>query len=210
VPSWHDLLVANDPGQFMEAVSEPLLIIQGGADEQIPVISTQILYGQMCNLGQGTQRWIYPGQSHAGVIGPSFNDMLAWIADRFASRPAPSITPTGQADVQATECASTVVPPTTTTTAPTTTSTTTAPSTTTTSAPAATTSTTAASVVAASNSSATTTTGVPQVLGTHFSSVAFTGMNLWRWLEAALAVVLAGAFLLLAARRTRRRRSVEV
>jgi hypothetical protein len=82
-----------------------LLIIQGGNDEQIPVASTQILANHLCNLGQILQRWIYPGQSHAGVIGPSAGDMIHWIGDRFAggANPDPYV-PTGQNDIQATTC----------------------------------------------------------------------------------------------------------
>jgi Secretory lipase len=105
VPAWKKLLNANDPGQFKTSSSVPLLIIQGGADEQIPVITTSILYTHLCGLGQVAQRWIYPGQSHAGVIAPSFNDMVQWISDRFAggANPdpyvpagAPGIVPTAQ------------------------------------------------------------------------------------------------------------------
>jgi fermentation-respiration switch protein FrsA (DUF1100 family) len=84
---------------------QPLLIIQGGNDEQIPVVSTSLLFDQLCKIGQVEQRWIYPGQSHAGVIGPSFADMLTWINNRFSDGPAPDPTkPTGQADVQAQRC----------------------------------------------------------------------------------------------------------
>jgi hypothetical protein len=213
VPAWHDLLVANDPGQFTQAVPEPLLIIQGGSDEQIPVISTQILFGQQCKLGQGTQRWVYPAQSHAGVIGPSLNDMLAWITDRFANKAAPSVTPTGLPGIDTSECASTVQPtPTTTTTttvvaAPTTTTTTTAaPGTTSTTAASGTTTSTAAAAVSAANATGTTTTtGTPQVLGVQVSRLSFTGMDVRQWLEVALFLALTGAFLLLADRKTRRR-----
>ena len=31
---------------------------------------------------------MYSGQSHAGVIGPSFTDMLHWIGDRFTTTSA--------------------------------------------------------------------------------------------------------------------------
>ena len=87
----------NDPGQFKTASSVPLLIIQGGADEQIPVVTTELLYTHLCSLGQVAQRWIYPGQSHAGVIAPSFNDMVQWISDRFAGGPNPDpYVPTGE------------------------------------------------------------------------------------------------------------------
>ena len=52
-----------------------------------------------------SQRWIYPGQSHAGVIGPSSTDMTHWINDRFAGGPPPiPYKPTGQNDVETTTC----------------------------------------------------------------------------------------------------------
>jgi hypothetical protein len=105
VPEWATLLKVNDPGQFTSPSTEPLLIIQGGNDEQIPVAATAIMFDQLCGIGQTEQRWIYPGQSHAGVIGPSFTDMLTWIGDRFADGPNPDpYAPTGQSDVQTQTC----------------------------------------------------------------------------------------------------------
>ncbi|HEY2815081.1 MAG TPA: lipase family protein [Acidimicrobiales bacterium] len=105
VPAWAKLLHDNDPGQFAAAAPEPLLIIQGGNDEQIPVASSALLFDELCKVHQVEQRWIYPGQSHAGVIAPSSNDMVKWINDRFAGDPAPDPTPpTGQPDVQAQSC----------------------------------------------------------------------------------------------------------
>ncbi|MCD9624896.1 alpha/beta fold hydrolase [Rhabdothermincola salaria] len=89
VPAWNELLVANDPGSFDTARDAPLLIIQGGEDEQIPVASSALLFDQLCEIGQVVQRWVYPGQSHAGVVLPSSGDMLRWIDDRFAGEPAP-------------------------------------------------------------------------------------------------------------------------
>jgi alpha-beta hydrolase superfamily lysophospholipase len=85
LPKWAKLLSANDPQSFKKKTKVPLLIIQGGNDEQIPVISTQILQTHLCTIHQPAERWVYSGQSHAGVIVPSFPDMLHWIGDRFAS-----------------------------------------------------------------------------------------------------------------------------
>ncbi len=85
VSKWANLLSANDPGSFTRKTSTPLLIIQGGNDEQIPVVSTQLLQAHLCQIGQPAERWVYSGQSHAGVIGPSLPDMLHWIGDRFSS-----------------------------------------------------------------------------------------------------------------------------
>ncbi len=105
VPAWKKVLMANDPQNFSKKRAAPLLMIQGGDDEQIPVASTQILATHLCNLGQDLERWIYPGQSHAGVIGPSAGDMIHWIGDRFAgvANPDPYV-PTGQNDIQTTTC----------------------------------------------------------------------------------------------------------
>ena len=89
VPAWNQLLAENDPGTFTTPATAPLLIIHGGSDEQIPTASSDILFGQLCAIGQVTQRWVYPDQTHGGVVAASFNDMLRWINDRFAGQPAP-------------------------------------------------------------------------------------------------------------------------
>ena len=68
-------------------------------------VSTQILATHLCEIGQNLERWIYPGQSHSGVIAPSADDMITWIGDRFAGDPNPDpYKPTGQPDVQTTTC----------------------------------------------------------------------------------------------------------
>src|SRR6266404_4085519 len=72
-PAWKKILEENDPQYFTTASAAPLLMIQGGNDEQIPVVSTQVLAQHLWGLRtpQVLQRWIYPGQSHSGVIAPS-------------------------------------------------------------------------------------------------------------------------------------------
>lgn len=105
VPKWQKILEANDPQQLDEATDTPLLVIHGGNDEQIPAVASQIMSDHLCDIGQQLERWVYPGQSHSGVIGPSLTDMFGWINDRFASEPGP-FTPTGQPDVQVTGCPS--------------------------------------------------------------------------------------------------------
>lgn len=88
VEPWSTLLVENDPG-FVAGAS-PVLIIHGGADEQIPVASSALLLDRMCGTGQVVERRVYEGQSHAGVIEPSLPDMLQWMDDRVAGEPAPT------------------------------------------------------------------------------------------------------------------------
>lgn len=94
VPEWRELLANNDPGTFATPIPVPLLIIHGGNDEQIPTASSALLFTQLCSNGQVAQRWVFPGQSHAGVIAPSAPAMLTWIDDRFADKPMPDpVTP---------------------------------------------------------------------------------------------------------------------
>ena len=105
IPAWRDLLTENDPQSFDTANDIPLLIIHGGADEQIPTVSSQLLTDHLCGIGQALERWVYPGQTHAGVIIPSAPDMVAWITQRFEGSGAPgAIAPKGTADVEVTGC----------------------------------------------------------------------------------------------------------
>lgn len=107
IPAWRKVLMANDPENFTTPSPAPLLMIQGGDDQQIPVASTKILAQHLCGLKQNLERWVYPGQSHAGVIGPSANDMIHWISDRFAGGANPDpYKPTGLAGIDITTCPS--------------------------------------------------------------------------------------------------------
>ncbi|HEV7524288.1 MAG TPA: lipase family protein [Acidimicrobiia bacterium] len=106
LPLWKKILEANDPQQFKVKSTVPLLMIQGANDEQIPPISTEILAKHLCGLHQDLERWIYPGQTHAGVIGPSAGDMVKWITDRFAGAANPDpYKPKGLAGIDVTTCA---------------------------------------------------------------------------------------------------------
>ncbi len=84
---WGEVLVANDTNQ--QPMPVPTIILQGGDDEQIPVVSSGLLFEQQCAL-DGTvsmERTIYEGFDHAGVVPEYADDMFAWLADRFASVP---------------------------------------------------------------------------------------------------------------------------
>jgi fermentation-respiration switch protein FrsA (DUF1100 family) len=91
VEPWATLLVENDPGFVVGA--SPILIIHGEADEQIPVVSSQLLLDRMCGIGQVVERRTFADQSHAGVIGPSLPGMLEWIDARLAGDDAPTDCP---------------------------------------------------------------------------------------------------------------------
>ena len=105
VPEWKKLFLANDPKNFTSTNDIPLLIIHGGADEQIPTVSSQLLTTKLCGLGQSMQRWVYPGQSHSGVIATSATDMVDWMKARFAGGPVSADSaPSGQTDTEVTGC----------------------------------------------------------------------------------------------------------
>jgi hypothetical protein len=107
IPKWKKILEENDPQHFTKAGDSALLIIHGGNDEQIPTATSGLLATHMCDLGTQVSRWVYPGASHAGVIGPSSGDMIHWITDRFAGDPTPDpYVPTGQSDIEVTSCPS--------------------------------------------------------------------------------------------------------
>jgi pimeloyl-ACP methyl ester carboxylesterase len=104
-PSWKTILTENDPQSFSTVTSTPLLMIQGGSDEQIPVASTKLLADHYCAIGQGLERWIYPGATHAGVIAVSTTDMIEWMKQRFDGDAAPgSFTPSGVSGIEVTGC----------------------------------------------------------------------------------------------------------
>ncbi|MET0904058.1 MAG: alpha/beta fold hydrolase [Acidimicrobiales bacterium] len=88
VEPWATLLVDNDPG--FEVGASPVLIIHGENDEQIPLISSELLVDRMCGVGQTVHRRTYPGATHSGAIGASMSDMLEWIDARLAGTEAPS------------------------------------------------------------------------------------------------------------------------
>jgi fermentation-respiration switch protein FrsA (DUF1100 family) len=93
VEPWKSVLEENDPGHVK--TDSPILIIHGEADEQIPPVASKLLFDRLCSLGQVVERRTYPGMHHAEVIVPSFKDMLTWMQDRVAGKPAVSGCPAG-------------------------------------------------------------------------------------------------------------------
>jgi len=88
-PGWKRLFSQNDPASFGSASRVPLLIVHGGADELIPATTSADLSTHLCELGANAERWLYPDQSHSGVLLPSVMDMGHWMLDRFQNSTAP-------------------------------------------------------------------------------------------------------------------------
>ncbi len=95
LPEWGAAVRANDTN--LQPVEVPLLIIHGGADEQIPVETSAMLFEQLCQFEtQGpTVRNVYEGQTHAGVLSTfaAVPDLLFWVQARFDAEVAPDNCP---------------------------------------------------------------------------------------------------------------------
>ncbi len=83
---WRRLFSHNDPGCFTSGSEVPLLIVHGGADELIPTVTSAVLAQHLCAMGHEVERWVYPELPHGGDIGPSFEDVVGWMADRLAGK----------------------------------------------------------------------------------------------------------------------------
>lgn len=90
VDPWNALTIQNDVNQ--KPTPAPVLLLHGGADEQIPALSSWFLQSQICALPeQGpVHRIEYPGERHSSVIAAYFEDMLEWIKARFDGEAAPN------------------------------------------------------------------------------------------------------------------------
>ena len=85
---WRTISRQNSPGDTPIAV--PVLITQGGADKVVPPTVTERLAAKLCARGETVDLRLYPSVEHleAGIVVAP--DVAAWIAARFAGRPAPS------------------------------------------------------------------------------------------------------------------------
>lgn len=88
VPEVRRILEENSPGATAPGV--PVMLAQGSRDQQIPLTVTARLDRKYCQLGATVIRRVEPGADHDGVVDAAHDEAIAWIADRFAKRPAPS------------------------------------------------------------------------------------------------------------------------
>lgn len=79
----------NNPAQ--QANSAPVLLVQGDADQTIPVELTELLLREECAVNPlPTALAVYPGQDHDPVLYASQADVVAYLTARFAGQPAAS------------------------------------------------------------------------------------------------------------------------
>lgn len=85
---WKTHLAYNAPGN--EPTGVPILITQGENDPIVDPALTTKLAGKLCSQGETVQLNTYPGVQHADAGHIAIPDVTAWIADRFAGKPAPT------------------------------------------------------------------------------------------------------------------------
>jgi hypothetical protein len=68
----------------------PMLVIAGEADQSVPLAGVKKVVASACRIGSALSFRTYPGLDHDPVMANSTPDQLAWIADRFAGKPASS------------------------------------------------------------------------------------------------------------------------
>jgi fermentation-respiration switch protein FrsA (DUF1100 family) len=86
-PAWRLVLRLNDLGAVRPAV--PLLQFHGRADQIIPWEVQAALHRRWCAMGVTTQLNGYDGDHvQAAVLAQA--DVVRWLEDRFAGRPAPA------------------------------------------------------------------------------------------------------------------------
>lgn len=86
--SWHRRLHENTAG-YATTVA-PVLVMQGTADTVINPHSTAQYIKRACAFSQPVEYTTYQGATHNTVPYEAQKQYVAWIADRFAGRPAPS------------------------------------------------------------------------------------------------------------------------
>jgi hypothetical protein len=88
---------AQTPGaqRFFEAnqagkapIGGALLVIAGEADQTVPVATVRATVADACRRGVALSFRTYPGLDHDPTMEKSTPDQLAWIAARFAGKPA--------------------------------------------------------------------------------------------------------------------------
>jgi pimeloyl-ACP methyl ester carboxylesterase len=80
----------NDPGGV--PTQAPLLVFQGTADELVPAgITEDFVPNQLCAVDHDTvQLDLFTGASHGGALEAAHDQILTWIAGRFAGMTPPS------------------------------------------------------------------------------------------------------------------------
>jgi acetyl esterase/lipase len=88
IEPWHALLVRNTSGLLPRTL--PVFLAQGTKDGLVRPQVTMDYMKRLCGGGSKVRMLVLPGVSHGLAGAKSADAAVAWIADRFAGRPAPS------------------------------------------------------------------------------------------------------------------------
>ncbi|MBC7841178.1 MAG: alpha/beta hydrolase [Gemmatimonadaceae bacterium] len=86
IEPWKTIVADNTPGGVRTPV--PMLITQGLADVVISPPVQKAFAARLCTLGDAVDYREYPGVIHIRIAQDTKVEMVTWIADRFAARPA--------------------------------------------------------------------------------------------------------------------------
>jgi len=85
---WMSIMARNTPGQA--PAGAPVFLAQGTADDVVRPHVTKQFADHLCRAGTAVQMVALKGVSHSFAGEDSAHAAVAWMADRFAGRPAPS------------------------------------------------------------------------------------------------------------------------
>jgi hypothetical protein len=90
-PPWPALLARNTPGHA--ATPAPILLAQGADDDRVTPAATRALVQRLCRLGDTVELRTWRDVGHFDIPEVAAADVLAWIGDRLAGRPARTTCP---------------------------------------------------------------------------------------------------------------------
>jgi acetyl esterase/lipase len=85
---WRSLLASNTPGVLPSDL--PVFLAQGSADGLVKPDVTRRYMAGLCRAGSKVRMLVLPGVSHGFAAADSADAAVAWMADRFAGKPAPT------------------------------------------------------------------------------------------------------------------------
>ena len=87
VEPWGAIMKENSPGAVQQGA--PVFIAQGTVDEVVRPQITALYAGGLCAQGTAVSYLSVPDEAHFRVAFTTAKDAVAWMADRFAGKPAP-------------------------------------------------------------------------------------------------------------------------
>ncbi len=86
-PEWRAAFAANTPRA--SGAASPLLVVHGGADPVVPIGGTERFVAEACRRGEPVELVTDPSWNHGTVMVETWDDDLAWLAERLADPTAP-------------------------------------------------------------------------------------------------------------------------